>query len=295
MATTALAPLDVSMATPCLDIPPATWGTLSPSTSTLPPLPAPTPAPPSRLQFSSLPLEIRDLIWEHTLPPPRLFHKTSSSAASSTNPPPPNRPPHRRFRLSYPAPSPPKSAPSRAAPPAALASSSYPPPPPTAGPANPHPPLVQPRADIVYIDRSLRTTLVHERGQPEFAVVGFERVQHVAVEWRWVTSNGSVPLGNYADQPMLDLLGQRVASLYAYMPALATLHYILPLVRCDLVDLPPRITIPLESGHRPWGDVRDALVNAISAESSVQYWLRCFGDRGSYPPTLSDTGLSAMV
>ena len=103
-----------------------------------------------------------------------------------------------------------------------------------------------------------------------------------------------------------------MASVYAYLPNVTTLHYVLPLVRYQggipwgrepdgasdfegqLVDLPSGIIVPFESGHRRWERVQEALVKALGQEFMREAWERSFKGKGTYPPELEGNWLKRV-
>src|SRR5580658_6884259 len=50
-------------------------------------------------RFNGLPREVRDLIWEATLPPSRVFHVSGSHDSSETRHHPPSVPPTQSFKF----------------------------------------------------------------------------------------------------------------------------------------------------------------------------------------------------
>ncbi len=149
-----------------------------------------------------------------------------------------------------------------------------------------------PKSDVLYWDRNQRDALSVEAvpgGAGPFArgpgldprIAGLDRVEHVAVEWRWFLQDGSRRLDEYAGDAMRAHWARKTDRLYAHMPALRTMHYVLPQVRHQgglpwgrepeavlgspirLTDLPPPTVVPMESGHRSWELVRAALAAAL--------------------------------
>jgi hypothetical protein len=168
-----------------------------------------------------------------------------------------------------------------------------------------------PRADILYFDRGLRGSspasfswlLPHENGKPAFTIPGADRVRRVGVEWRWFLRNGSVPLDEYSSPAMRPYWTKTLSCLYAYIPKMEVLHYVLPMVRyqggypwgrepsgayrlrASLVDLPERVTIPIESGHRSWKEVREEFAKTFGDPEVVDALGDMFGDKcARWPP-----------
>ncbi|SPN97366.1 uncharacterized protein DNG_00880 [Cephalotrichum gorgonifer] len=270
--------------------------------------------PPSRAttQFSNLPIELRDLIWEHAAPPSRLFHVRRFDSVPTPVPDSP-LPPHRpadaktrrpRFYVFHPPPAITAiCADSRRV---ALRLGFF------LLPASRHSDSGDPSADpdsavwfntatdVLYLERGLRRSLSTLR----LRCPGLDRVRRVGVEWRWFFADGSIPLSEYSSPPVLPLWVARMSALYDHFPAMSALHYVLPRTRYQggipwgrepdgcghlggtLVDLPGRITIPLESGHKPWADVGQELRRAIRHEDVASRVEEGAGRRVCFPPAI---------
>ncbi|KAL6875891.1 hypothetical protein HDV57DRAFT_502390 [Trichoderma longibrachiatum] len=168
---------------------------------------------PETFNLVGLPFEIRSLIWEATLPPPRIFHVKSTAESSLQK--------ILTFHRRHP---PPVAlhicAESRAA---ALRHGGF-----FLAPDARTGPWFNPKRDILYFDRNQRHMLRSKFGKTHIA--GWEQVLHVGLEWRaW-----------FRDVPRLTAPGDEeirkhwrsvVRGLYFHMPALEGIHYVLPRVR----------------------------------------------------------------
>ena len=234
------------------------------------------PSPPC-LQLSDLPPELRDLIWEHAAPSPRLFHVHHFKTVNSTSDPRTRRP---KFYHLHPPPA--ITAVCRESRRAALRLGLF---------------LLpvwdsdldaavwfSAASDVLYLGRAFQAA---PQNGP-FCIQGFERVVRAGVEWRRLFRNGSLPASEYAAPENRGLWVSRMAALYALLPGMRYLHYVLPLARYQggvpwgrepdgaaqvkgrLMPLPGRIIIPLESGHRPWEEVGREMQRAISHADVVR-------------------------
>jgi hypothetical protein len=159
-----------------------------------------------------------------------------------------------------------------------------------------------PKSDILYFDRNHRGTPGSGYG---VVVPGMERVEHVGLEWRWLLQDGSRPLEDYSSEDMQAYWAAKTDMLYAKMPALRTIHYVLPMIRhqgglpwgrepaslrdlpIELVDLPEETVVPIESGHKSWGRVREELVKTLSSEWQCRHKEEEFGNRlARFPPNV---------
>lgn len=242
------------------------------STAAAPDGPSPRP-----VHFSDLPPELRDLIWEHAAPPPRLFHIHHFKIAQPRSDPPTRRP---QFYHLHPPPA--ITAVCRESRRAALRLGLFLLP---AWGLDPEAAVwFSAASDVLYLGRPSQAA---PQGGP-FHAEGLERVVRVGVEWRRLFRNGSLPVGEYAAPENRGLWVSRMAALYELLPGTRCLHYVLPLVRYQggvpwgrepdgaaevegrLMPLPGRITIPLESGHRPWEEVGREMKRAIGHADVVR-------------------------
>ncbi|KAK5992169.1 hypothetical protein PT974_05569 [Cladobotryum mycophilum] len=206
--------------------------------------------------FNSLPVEIRDVIWEFTLPPARVFH-VSGTADRGRNVQPTDP---RRTPLPFiSAINPPR--------PRGLGGYIF-----ASSPTRPGL-WFNPQRDILYLDRNQRHHLRTKEGKPARHIFGWDRVLHVGIEWRaWFRD---VP-HRQPGRGMRRDWRAAIQSLYIYMPHLKGIHYILPRVRhiggvtggrepygaakypTELVTLPATTSIP-------WYKTRGAAGNAPAA------------------------------
>ncbi|RFU78067.1 hypothetical protein TARUN_4128 [Trichoderma arundinaceum] len=164
--------------------------------------------------LSGLPFEIRSLIWEATLPPPRIFHikGTADSCLQRIL----------TFHNSHP---PPVAlhicAESRAA---ALRNGGFFLAPVVGGTGS----WFNPKRDILYFDRNQRHMLRSRAGKTQ--IRGWEQVLHVGLEWRaWFRD---VPRQTApGDEDIRRHWRRVIRGLYLHMPALEGIHYVLPRVR----------------------------------------------------------------
>ena len=145
----------------------------------------------------------------------------------------------------------------------------------------------------------------HDTGiGPTISIPGLERMQHLALEWRWFLQDGSLPLSQWSSEAMQAYWAAKTDRLYAYLPALQTLTWVLPVVRhrgglpwgreptdllpraAHLVELPPATIVPIESGHRPWLQVESELCRTLTAEWQVADKQAKFGESICYPPEI---------
>ncbi|KAM0213941.1 hypothetical protein ACHAQD_009154 [Fusarium lateritium] len=172
------------------------------------------------LELNNLPLELRDLIWGFTLPHRRVFHvKRLSKQKSSDNST--NSQMCFHFHLRHP----PPMALSICRESRALASRE--------GfflSSNGDDPGIwfRPESDILYFDRNQRTMLHTKSGQPHLTIHGWDRVLNVGIEWRAFFRDVPRPS---SDETMGGYWRAAIESLYAYMPSMQTLNFILPELR----------------------------------------------------------------
>lgn len=269
----------------------------------------PEAPPPRSLQFSDLPPELHDLIWEHAAPAPRLFHICHIKRPDPDSIPGPPACPG--FHHLHPPPS--ITAICRSSRHAALRLGLFLLP--ILG-ADPDAAVwFAARSDVLYLDRTLRTW-------PEGPPAGFDRVAHVGVEWRRLFRDGSMPVGEYAAAENRGLWVHLMAGLFAVFPGLRTLRYVLPRRRYQggmpwgreplgagalegrLVELPGRIMIPLESGHASWEEVGTEIRRALEQEDVAARVRAQVGDvhfppeiegqwllRGHHPPAFESPSI----
>ncbi|KAM0255899.1 hypothetical protein ACHAQJ_005300 [Trichoderma viride] len=160
-----------------------------------------------------LPFDVRALIWEATLPPPRIFHVKGTEESCL------------KKVLTFHKPHPPPIAlhicsESRAV---ALRNGGF-----FLAPVAGTGPWFNPKRDILYFDRNQRYMLRSKGGKTE--IRGLERVLHVGLEWRaWFRD---VPRQTAPGDEDIRLHWRSVVrGLYLHMPALEGIHYVLPRVR----------------------------------------------------------------
>ncbi|KAI5462073.1 hypothetical protein BGZ63DRAFT_413522 [Mariannaea sp. PMI_226] len=210
--------------------------------------------------FKSLPLEIRDLIWECTLPDRRIFHvkrfrRQPNTTDRST------REMFSVFHIEHPAPSATRvCAESRAV---ALRKGFF------ISPQGDFPGYwFNPDKDVLYLDRNQRTSFHVKPGEPRMSIPGWDRVLHVGVEWRAFFRDIPRPS---QDETMATYWRAAVEPLYSYVPSMKTLNYILPQARykggitwgrepygaqafgAELLPLPAATSIPWETSRNLGG------------------------------------------
>jgi hypothetical protein len=247
---------------------------------------------PLKQTFNSLPLEIRNIIWEATLPPRRFF-QVSDIGRFSHNPTPGaalgavpiftlhvyHSPPiatqicresrsvalRRGFFLQS------QRAPDEKG--AAVDPGVW----------------FNPDRDILYFDCNLRYFLRTRDGKPWYEVPGWDRVLHVGVEWRAFFRD--VPRFT-ENQDMRPSWRAAFALLYMYMPQMKTVNYIIPMacrtggpmwVReqreaaqsdAELIPLPEDARIPWETRLNPGGVSGPAPIapQAINTTTYITTW-----------------------
>ncbi|KAJ4267590.1 hypothetical protein NW762_003699 [Fusarium torreyae] len=224
---------------------------------------------PQRLELNSLPPELRDLVWSFTLPDYRIFHVKEVSrqeAHSDTT----KREMCFHFHIRHALPVALQTC--RESRTVALREGFF---------LSPHgdDPGVwfRPATDILYFDRNQRTTFQVKPGQPRVTVPGWDRVLNVGIEWRAFFRDTPRPSRN---ETTASYWRAAIEPLYAYMPRIRTVNYILPKMRhkggmmwgrepyhaeryeAVLVPLPESVQIPWET-TRNRGQDRAALLNNI--------------------------------
>ncbi|KAF5005332.1 hypothetical protein FDECE_8228 [Fusarium decemcellulare] len=221
------------------------------------------------LEFNDLPLELRDLIWGFALPDRRVFHVKGVSRLK-----PVSDLTKREMRFHFHIRHPPPVGlhvcqESRAV---ALRKGFF------LSPAGADPGVwFKPETDILYFDRNQRTTFQAKPNQPRMTVSGWDRVLNVGIEWRAFFRDTPRPSPGETTASYWSAV---IKPLYAYMPHMQTVNYILPILRhrggmmwgrepyraqdyeAILVPLPGRTQIPWESTRNRGGD-RAQLLNDI--------------------------------
>ncbi|KPM42719.1 hypothetical protein AK830_g3819 [Neonectria ditissima] len=207
-------------------------------------------------ELKTLPLEIRELIWEFSLPERRVFQVSRISRQQSVTDAA-KREHYFIFNI-------------RRAPPVAsrVCSESRS----TAlrkgfffSPHREHPGhWFNPDKDILYLDRNQRTSFHVKPGQPRMLIPGWDRVLNVGLDWRAFFRDIPRPSG---DETIGSCWKAAIDPLYAYMPRMKTVNYILPKARykggvtwgrepygaqnleAELVPLPEDTQIPWETSR----------------------------------------------
>jgi hypothetical protein len=206
--------------------------------------------PPSEakfVKFSSLPTEIRDLIWEATLPPRRLFHVSGSTTIRSEQGPTAIKLLTFHVRHRHPV----ATRVCRESREAALRRGFF--------FRRFTDVWFNPDRDMLYIDRNQRRYIQTKDGKPLYRIAGLDRVKHVAVEWRaWFRDIPALQ----SQESMCARWRHALRSLRLYTPNLETVNFVLPQTRycggmgfgrepygswknpCDLIPLPEHANIP---------------------------------------------------
>ena len=266
------------------------------------------PPKPRPLQFTDLPPELRDMIWEFSLLESRVFHVKQIRKFLQN--------PGERVmsgRLAFHNPQPPPAATAvctesrRVAWRTGCVLFQH-----AATSLRHELQWFNPNCDVLYFDRNQRAAFNNllggpgmgsEKPTPGVVVPGLERVRHLALEWRWFMQDGSKALEAYSSDEMRPFWAAKMDRIYAYMPALRTIHYVLPMIRhqgglpwgrepslvkdlpIEFVDLPPRCLVPLESGFKSWEEVRAEFEKTLGSEWQCEDKKAKFGDGlAKYPP-----------
>lgn len=216
--------------------------------------------------FSGLPIEIRALIWEATLPPPRIFHikGTAEFGLEKALTFHKQHPPPIALRI---------CSESRTV---ALRNGGF-----FLAHVGGAGPWFNPKRDILYFDRNQRHMLRSRGGKSQ--IRGWDQALHVGIEWRaWFRD---VPRQTAPGDEDIRLHWRSVVrGLYLHMPALEGIHYVLPRVRhkggvtwgrepygvtkyqAELVHLP-------ETTEIPWAGaglgIRNAVHNGAAAGNAA--------------------------
>ncbi|KAH7148375.1 hypothetical protein EDB81DRAFT_460794 [Dactylonectria macrodidyma] len=171
------------------------------------------------LELTDLPLEIRELIWEFSLPKCRVFHVKSISQQRPAVPD--THTMYCKFHIDH-------------APPVclyvcsearivALRKGFF------LSPHGQHPGYwFSPEKDILYLDRNQRTWFHMKPDQPRMTVPGWDRVLNLGVEWRAFFRDIPRPSEN---ETIASYWRASIDKMYIYMPRIRTINYILPKAR----------------------------------------------------------------
>lgn len=119
-----------------------------------------------------------------------------------------------------------------------------------------------PQKDVLYIDRNQRMVMRHEQ-KGRRTIADLDRVLHVGLEWRAIMLDTS---GLEKGETMRRLWRSTIQSLFAQMPQVQTITYVLPMVRhkgyhCWAREphgaskfVPQLVNLP-DSTAIPWGDL----------------------------------------
>jgi 2EXR family len=248
-------------------------------------------------QFMDLPLEIRELIWEYSLTEERVFHIKEIKFWPATSAPIGGR---IQFHQEYRPPVVTQVCSESRKVAWRIGCFLF-----TRPGHYQHPGIwFNPKSDILYIDRNQRNALVTEGTVPGVVIPGLDRVENVALEWRWFLQDGSKRLEAWSSEDMQLYWAHKMDKLYAYLPSMKNLRYILPLVRHQgglpwgreprtllhypiaLTELPPEIIVPIESGHKPWVEVEEELAKTLGSAWQCDDKKSKFGERVAYPPEI---------
>jgi hypothetical protein len=259
-----------------------------------------------RFRFNDLPFEVSELIWEHALPDARIFHVEQIHVHSTverrlnTTTSSPVYYGHLQFYHTH---KPPVitqicTASRKVAWRVGCFLFPY-------SKITNHPGVwFNPNQDILYVDRNQRSALGTDGINRTLIIAGLDRVQHVGLEWRWFLRDGSKRLEDYSSEEMRSHWVSKTDTLFAYMPSLQVIHYILPMIRhqggypwgreprgfsslpTETIKLPPDTVIPIESGHKQWYQVKAEFEKAFSSKWICDDKAEKFGDRIEYPPEI---------
>ncbi|KAK7425175.1 hypothetical protein QQX98_000090 [Neonectria punicea] len=232
------------------------------------------------LELQDLPLEIRDLIWELALPDRRVFQvKKISRQRPLTDAT--KQEDYFVFNIRHAPPVPSRvCSESRAT---ALRKGFF------LSPHGEHPGFwFNPDKDILYLDRNQRTSFHVKQGQPRMEIPGWDRVLNVGLEWRAFFRDIPRPSG---DETIGSYWRAAIDPLYAYMPRMKTVNYVLPKARykggitwgrepygaqgleAELVPLPEDTPIPWETSRnlgRPTPQLLAQIQGQVQGQAQAQ-------------------------
>lgn len=282
-------------------------------------------------QLSDFPLELRELIWEHTLPPPRLFQlysflppKTISPelqqlykqwfprrAADDPNPVDPTQISFFTFRLRH---APPVATQvCRESRSVARRAGYFLLPTASAFPESDQDPGVTwfgGPTDVLYYPISREAHLFQPR-DPTAAPPNSELIRHVGVEWRTLLRGVPAPWQRTYDGER-EGWGARMLVLYQHAPGLEVLHLVLPTtytinysttrsfggepqgydsLKATLTPMTLSERIPISRASPNWGEVLEALRNEFDLENNQQSVARLIDAGVNYPPAIGGLNL----
>ncbi|POR31799.1 Uncharacterized protein TPAR_07974 [Tolypocladium paradoxum] len=213
--------------------------------------------------FNGLPREVRDLIWEATLPPSRVFHVSGSHDARETRHHAPSVPPTQSFKFYVHHPPPAATRICRESRAVALRRGFF------LSPQEAAPGVwFSPERDMLYFDRNMRYlfTVRTREGKPLVSVEGLDRVLNIGMSWRaWFRDVPRLMPG----EDMRRHWRAAMDPLFLYAPRMQTVNFVLPKVRhvggvtfgreaygaasypCELVPLPETTGLPWDKMPRP--------------------------------------------
>lgn len=151
---------------------------------------------------------------------------------------------------------------------------------------------------IYYPSRGAATSLGYLAGLPYFTIASIARVRSVAVGW-WHFS--SPLLENFLRDPPAEILQAKLRAIYSQMPAIQTLYIIHPDFRdpsrtreepldqanseLGMVMVPDPTMVFYDEEFKPWGHVVRDFYGWMDAEM-VQRWRTIFGEDVCFPPEI---------
>lgn len=152
---------------------------------------------------------------------------------------------------------------------------------------------------LYYPSKNAPTNLAHFTGLPYFLVANLARMSSVAVGWWYLLSP---PLESWVPDRPAEILQDRLLAIYAHMPAIKTLYIVLPDFRdpeasrgaeeplddagnVELVTVPDSTIVYYNNEFKPWGDVVRELYGLVDPEMVLR-WHTIFEGLADFPPQI---------
>lgn len=148
---------------------------------------------------------------------------------------------------------------------------------------------------LYYPSQGAAANLDHIDGLPNFAIANLARMRSVAVGWWYFSTPSTDP---FVPNHPVDVLKDRLLAIYGNMPAINTLYIIHPdfrdrsRTRQETLDSDPELVrvqdptiVFYNEEFKPWGHVVQDFYDLIGTDM-VQRWQRTFGDDVFFPPEM---------